>query len=1271
MPIAVTKNPFVGPSPIPTGERIFGRDPEIQRLTHLLLAERIVLLHSPSGAGKSSLIQAGFLPAFAGETEDDFYVFPIVRLSMTAGLSEGGPSIFSRAVIRSFESVETAGGASNHFESLEEYLATRGKQKANGRCTCLIFDQFEECVTFPAGHEAVKTAFFADLGRTLADRNLWALFAVREDFLAPIISLGRVLPTRFKQTFRLNFLSKENACDVIQRTANLGNYEFETDALNRLVDDLAIVNVQGADGKFEPVPGEFVEPLHLQVACQHILQKLPEGTTRIEKHHLQHPNNGGPRPETSVDEALAAYYKSELARIAGADQELEQDLRFWIQENLIDPTGIRIPLRQGVQTTEGLENQVIDKLYNAYLVRKERRLNATWYELAHDRLVQPILNDNREWFNRNLGLIGKECRRWIKHSRDPVFLLKGRELDEALQQYRSNTRAFSSQEISFLRESKRTRRAAALRFWIPIALSAFAAVVFAALAGFLYKTKSDLAYYKLFAVLRPLFAAWTPGSADRNVLFATHLAQELQNRKTSIDPLLFGDSVTILDRTLDRRRRLIETHWNYKSPASENAGDPVTVSALSYSPDGQTLLAADMDARIRVLRQGLLGDPIRVRGDVIWAAAYSPDGRFVAIGTKTGFVSIFEPADASRPQALFQLGFPGPRERIPVVWSCSWNDQGDLAAGCQDGRIYVWRDFMHASPGADIQPSVVLENAEEARLVPVHVVSWYHTGALLAAGDAHGHLRIWNRDQVFSTPQLAPSAPVSVNAAGETIWGVAWSRDGRIVCGSWDHSISIWKTDNLVQGSIPSLLNRRNQAHDQWVRDVAWVDNDQAIVSVGDDGMVKFWKGADLADLGFEQAPTVGVGRISYSATTKFIATANLDGAIRIYLLEPPPRQTMQGNGVDAVVRLAFSDSAVLSFDSEGRVARFDPVSLNEKGADKAQIPSDFQSGIKTVGFQNQIKSFVIGYDLSFQQQPFAGQLAVWEPRPNASPASCPIKEAVRSVNCHPARLIVAFVTRGGTLGLRTLPQLQPVPSQPDLKIISESGTPGLQNRHAGEMGRLVWSNAGDMLLVALNHLDGDLNSSEILRFKFDGRVLTETSPLPVAAPIYSMQVHPDDRSLAIGTTGGAVIWMPSAGPPARPIAAHDGAVTSLTWTHDGKRLFSGGDDGSVKVWDYAPDGENKLTLAITLRHNNGAVYASAAPPEGDGVYTAGDSSKVFYWPETRYSAGAILDRARKMINRNMFASEWERYAESNIGESRPYEKTFKDLPDLSGSKSR
>ena len=63
---AATRNPYVGPRPLELGERLWGRDEEIAALYFLLSAERIVLLHSPSGAGKSSLVQAGLIPRLRG-----------------------------------------------------------------------------------------------------------------------------------------------------------------------------------------------------------------------------------------------------------------------------------------------------------------------------------------------------------------------------------------------------------------------------------------------------------------------------------------------------------------------------------------------------------------------------------------------------------------------------------------------------------------------------------------------------------------------------------------------------------------------------------------------------------------------------------------------------------------------------------------------------------------------------------------------------------------------------------------------------------------------------------------------------------------------------------------------------------------------------------------------------------------------------------------------------------------------------------------------------
>ena len=1263
MVTSAQKNLFVGPRPISAEEKIFGRNDEIRRLTHLFLAERIVLLHSPSGAGKSSLIAAGFLPELADETDNDFYVLPTVRLSLS-GTSVQSSSPFSREVVRSWDPTLTNGAAS---DSIEQYLQLHAEKNADKRCICMVFDQFEECLSFLPGHDTAKKALFDDLERALANPNIWALFAVREDMLAPILDLGQILPTAFKQTFRLDFLSNENAREVIQETAQLGGYAFETEALDHLVTDLATINVQQPDGTFTSQPGEYVEPLHLQVACKHILETLPPGTGRITESLLQRKGEEGPRPETSVDEALAAYYRSELHQIVGNDSAIEQEVRFWIQENLIDVRGIRIPIRQEPNTTKGLDNRCIESLYAAYLVRKERRLNATYYELAHDRLIQPVLRENKDWFDRNLGTIGKRCREYVKSGCDSRHLLDGRDLKEAARQVRQKDAKFSDAELDFVEKSKRHQRAAHLRFWVPITSCLAAVVLFGALAWYLLRTKTDLEYYKFFTVLRPLYSAYTAGSADRNILFGCHLANDLRSRKASIDPLLFGDVVTILDRTMDRRKRLVETYWNYSRQSSAAVGNPVEVRAVAYSADGQTLALGDGSGRFRVLHDGVLTDPIQLGGKPIYTIAFSPDGQQVAAGTKSGFVSIFYVGSASPAPAPVRLTFPGDTDHVPEVWSCSWNENGDLAAGCEDGRIYIWEGLRNAFQTSNLRPSQILENSKADKLISVHAVAWNHDGSALAAGDAGGYLRLWFRD-------WTPQQPIPAHS--EAIWSIAWSQDGRIACGSWDHSISIWKTDETSPGSAPIFVNRRDQAHDQWVRDVAWINDDAAIASVGDDGMLRFWKAPELTDLGSEQNPTNTVWRLAFSPAGNKIATANDDGAIRIFLCSPPSRQKMYGNTIDAIFRIRTLNSSVLSIDSEGTVDSLDFTSGED---DKVQLPSEFQSGIQSVGFQPQTKAFVIGYDLDFQRHQSDGEIAFWEPSPNSSPTFCRLKESVRAVDCAPANPIVAFATKLGTLGFRHLPDLTPIADNQDVAVLpgSGAGSPpvGTTARNAdtqailkdAKMGRLIWSNRGDALLVAVNHLTGDDNKSEILQFRFGDGPCKYVNAYQIPAWIYSMALNPSDEIVAIGTSGGAVILQSMSGARTPDIVAHDGPVTTVAWAADGRHLFTGGSDGSVKVWSYDAKA-NRLALIITLRHDTGGVYTICVPPEGGGFYSAGDNGHVIFWPEARYSVEAILARAKQMINRNMFGPEWSRYAESKEANLK-YEKTFQDLPDLSQSK--
>src|SRR3954464_14501265 len=92
-----TTNPYPGTRPFRAGERLYGREREVTRLFYLLSAERIVVLHSPSGAGKSSLLNAGLVPRLRGERFD---VWPTIRLSQPAA---NGGNRFVRSAVSSLE----------------------------------------------------------------------------------------------------------------------------------------------------------------------------------------------------------------------------------------------------------------------------------------------------------------------------------------------------------------------------------------------------------------------------------------------------------------------------------------------------------------------------------------------------------------------------------------------------------------------------------------------------------------------------------------------------------------------------------------------------------------------------------------------------------------------------------------------------------------------------------------------------------------------------------------------------------------------------------------------------------------------------------------------------------------------------------------------------------------------------------------------------------------------------------------------------------------
>ena len=161
-------NPYVGPRAFREGEELCGRKKDLLRLLHLIIAERVVLLYSPSGAGKTSLIQAALIPALK---KKNFRVLGPMRVGRELSQEEFPPlgeNRYLSSLLLSLDYRPLAG------QQIPQNLAGCLEQLAQDTDTpsdeVLIFDQFEEILTLDPTDVKAKEVFFAQVGEVLEAR---------------------------------------------------------------------------------------------------------------------------------------------------------------------------------------------------------------------------------------------------------------------------------------------------------------------------------------------------------------------------------------------------------------------------------------------------------------------------------------------------------------------------------------------------------------------------------------------------------------------------------------------------------------------------------------------------------------------------------------------------------------------------------------------------------------------------------------------------------------------------------------------------------------------------------------------------------------------------------------------------------------------------------------------------------------------------------------------------------------------------------------------
>lgn len=379
--------PFVGPRPFELADRhlFFGREREAHEVSSLVLANRLFILYAMSGAGKTSLVNAGVLPL----VQDEIEVLPTARFLVRDPGATDAANVYTYAALSCWTEPDNLRRLQQ--ATLSEYLESRlrlSRPVGGPKPRLLVFDQFEELFTAYPERWQDRAIFLEQLAEASeADPGLRVLVVLREDFLSRMLAFADAFYSGLKDRYFLEPLRKPAARLAIMGPIGDTGRSFEPGAVDDLVRRLVTSRVDLGDSRIVQVEGEFVEPVLLQVVCQKLWAELPAGASTITAADIR-----------DVDTSLADFYSAAIRRAAALGEVPERQIREWVKQNLLTrPGGTRGTVYAGAETTAGLPNKTVDLLVGT-LLRAEFRAGARWLEITHDSLLGPIEQSNAAFF---------------------------------------------------------------------------------------------------------------------------------------------------------------------------------------------------------------------------------------------------------------------------------------------------------------------------------------------------------------------------------------------------------------------------------------------------------------------------------------------------------------------------------------------------------------------------------------------------------------------------------------------------------------------------------------------------------------------------------------------------------------------------------------------------------------------------------------------------------------------------------------------------------
>lgn len=782
----------------------------------------IQIVVGASGSGKTSLLQAGLIPA--------------IRDGKLAGLSTWRIVLFTPGAEPVAElTAKLANGLINHHAN---------------RSTVLIVDQLEQLFTACRNPEK-QGAFTARLCEMATDGALVVL-GVRADFYAQVLQYPSLLAAVRDGQFTVGPMTEHELRQAIVEPAGKANAELEPGLVELLVREVSPRGVSRAQAAHDAGA----------------LPLLSHALYAMWKHTQGHRLTGDSYREVGgIDGAVAATADRVYRGLTQLQRELARRLFLDLVHVSVDGSDTRRRVKIDVLLGDDGHAKQLRQVLDRFVAQRLVTVDADTVEISHEAVLTawPQL---QEWLGSDRAglVIGQQltsaATAWRADSSDKGALYQGARLAAAQEWVAGRRHYVPPATAAFVEASARHARQRTRRLYqsitalvVLLALAVCATIVAmnqrgsAISARHAANRERDEAQSRAIAVRANQLRDKDPSLARQLALAAYQVAPTIEARSALIDAsairpairLHGGDELGIMySVALHPNGHVLAagTEIGVRLWDITNLGDPVSLGQLpigqdakvysvAFSPDGQNLAAASADATVRVWNIAnpkiptAIDPPLTGLGGKVYSLAFSPDGRLLAAASSAGTVHLWTVIGTGPPA---RVGQPLPVPGGPAKSVAFRSDSRTLAVGSADGSIGLW-DLTHPEQ-PDLRGKLTGPTKE------IGQIAFSPDGRMLAAGSADFNAYLWNvTDPAVPTP-LGPAF------TGATSWinTVSFSPDSTF--------LAVGSSDSERGVRVFDVASRRVIAimpHPVPVTAVKFSPDGSTVVTAANDGIARLW----------------------------------------------------------------------------------------------------------------------------------------------------------------------------------------------------------------------------------------------------------------------------------------------------------------------------------------------------------------------------------------------------------------------------------------------